>query len=215
MYTEGICSCCFEILPFLYPFLVLEAEEEADEQEPTFISLQDGIISVHPPTHSWGIVSSSSNGMKCLACKSNSLSCVHVGYIVDSLESDSCPDFVADFFEACIESESRGSSCGRRPKCLSFRPISFKKPGSLRGLIVLGDEILSAADEADVCPFCGAEPLSCSRAKEITLYTQYKREIVYGKIPSLCFLIPFCYFSIYHEFIVYHGNIIFCFRHAS
>ena len=188
MYAEGICSYCFDIFPFLYPFLVLEADEEADEQEPTFISLQDGVISVHPPTHSWGIVSLSSNGMKCLTCKSNGLSCVHVGYIVDSLETDSCPDFVADDFEACIDSKSRSGSCGRRPKCLSFRPISFKKPGSLRGLIVFGDEILSAADEADVCPFCGAEPLSCSPAKEITLYTQYRREIVYGKIRSLRFL---------------------------
>lgn len=70
--------------------------------------------------------------------------------------------------------------------CLSGQLV-LRNQG-LRGLIVFGDEILSAADEADVCPFCGAEPLSCSPAKEITLYTQYRREIVYGKIRSLRFL---------------------------
>lgn len=42
------------------------------------------------------------------------------------------------------------------------------------------DDILAAADEADICPFCGAEPLSCGMAKEVTLFTQYQREKVYG-----------------------------------
>lgn len=128
--------------------------------------------------------------MTCLTCKSNGLSCVHVGYILESLQTDSCPDFVADFHEACIESGSRGSFFGRGPKCLSFRPISIKKSGALRGLMALEDDVLSAADEADVCPFCEAEPLCCSPAEEVTIYTQYKRETVYGKIllilPRLC-----------------------------
>ena len=172
MYTKGFCSYCFDISPSLYLFLVLEEQEIDDEEDPTFISLQDTVVSVNPPAHSWGILSSSANAMKCLTCKSNSLNCVHVRYILESLQTESCPDFVSDFNEACIESGSRGSSFGRRPKCLSFRPISFNKPGALRGLIVLEDDVLSAADEADVCPFCKAEPLCCFPSKRShSLYT--------------------------------------------
>ncbi|KAJ7380546.1 hypothetical protein OS493_009013 [Desmophyllum pertusum] len=117
--------------------------------------------------------------MKCLTCKFSTLTCVHVKYVMKSLEADSCPDFVPDFNEACLELANASKSSERGLKCLAYK-MSFEKAGAVSGLIPIGDNVLSVADEADVCPFCGAEPLSIHPAvKQLTLYTQYQKEIVY------------------------------------
>ena len=122
----------------------------------------------------------SDQGIKCLTCKSSS--CVHVKYVTESLEMDSCPDFVSDFNDACLEMENSSKVSERGPKCFSYKSISFEKPGAVRSLIPIGDDVLSAAEETDVCPSCGAGPLSIHpTVKQVTLYTQYQREVVNGK----------------------------------
>lgn len=76
-------------------------------------------------------------------------------------------------------------------KGFSYKKISFEKPGAVRSLIPIGDDALSAVEETDVCPYCGAGPLSIHpTVKQVTLYTQYQREVVNGN--TLCFLIYDC-----------------------
>lgn len=127
--------------------------------------------------------------MKCLTCKSSNLTCAHVKYVTTSLETDSCPDFVSEFNDACLEMANASKSSERGLKCLSYKQISFEKPGAVSRLLPIGDNVLSAIDEADVCPFCGDEPLSIHPAvKQLTLYTQYQKEIVYGNTSSFFLL---------------------------
>lgn len=118
----------------------------------------------------------------CTTCKFGSLSCAYVKFVTENLEGECCPDFVSDFNEACLEMVNLSKSSERGLKCLSYKKISFEKPGAVRGLIPIGDNVLSAVDESDNCPFCDAVPLSVHlTVGQLTLYTQYQREVVNGK----------------------------------
>ena len=120
--------------------------------------------------------------MKCITCKFGSLSCAHVKFVTENLEGECCPDFVTDFNEACLEMANLSKSSERGLKCLSYKKISFEKPGAVRELIPIGDNVLSAVDESDICPFCDAVPLSVHpTVRQLTLYPQYQREVVNGK----------------------------------
>lgn len=111
--------------------------------------------------------------MKCITCKFGSLSCAHVKFVTENLEGECCPDFVSDFYEAFLEMANLSKSSERGLKCLSYKKISFKKPGAVRGLIPIGDNVLSAVDESDISPFCDALPLSASSSNSEGTYSTH------------------------------------------
>ena len=87
----------FFVLLLLHP--VPESSEEYELLP--FLDVSQNVICAKPPSSSWGIVTKSSQGMKCITCSNANNNCVHIKFVLDSLESDSCPDFVSEFCEKC------------------------------------------------------------------------------------------------------------------
>jgi len=63
------------------------------------VEVQPNIITVNPSSSIWGILSNSTQGMNCLTCKYGNYSCSHCSYVVQSIDTEGCPDFVIDFFQ--------------------------------------------------------------------------------------------------------------------
>ena len=56
------------------------------------------VVCVRPPSSSWGILTRGAQGIKCITCGH---SCGHAKFLFDSLESESCPDFISEFVDKC------------------------------------------------------------------------------------------------------------------
>lgn len=92
--------------------------------------------------------------MKCIICKFGSLSCVYVKFVIENFEGECCLDFVLDFNEVCFEMVNLSKLFERGFKCFLYKKISFEKFGVVRGLILIGDNVLFFVDESDNCFFC-------------------------------------------------------------
>lgn len=69
-------------------------------------------------------------------------------------------------------------------KCLSYKTVPFTSPGTLASLFESSSEatVFDASTEIVRCPFCDAEPVVCNQAaKEVIMFTQYKRVKVNGE----------------------------------
>lgn len=69
-------------------------------------------------------------------------------------------------------------------KCLSYKTVPFTSTGTLASLFESSSEatVFDASTEIVRCPFCDAEPLVCNQAaKEVIMFTQYKRVKVNGE----------------------------------
>lgn len=111
---------------------------------------------------------------------------MHVKFVLDSLEAECFPDFVSEFYATCSSvsgATTQGQSTVLNSSCLSYKEIPFERhEGTIKVLLDLSSDVLSAADEAGACHVCGVGPLdSHPAAKELTLFTQYQRKRVYGE----------------------------------
>lgn len=141
------------------------------------------ILAVKPPSDSWGILSQSTEAMKCLTCRFCGVNCNHVKYAVESLERDCCPDFVEEFVSNCAHPPSMSSPANRfKVKCLSYRRIPFEGFGLAKSSLFVAQDAFSAVDKAEICHVCGAGPLTIHPAvKELTFFTQHQRKSIKGE----------------------------------
>ncbi len=146
-----------------FSIVVFQGHEllEVTAEHLTFVVLQDGIISVKPPSHSWGILSSSAQGMRCATC--NNSSCLHMKFVLQSVDTESCPDFVLHF----------NDTLERSPKCLSYKPIRFNRPGAVKGLIPVGDDVLSADESFNYSSLRKTKQLAQLRRKTSPAWRDY------------------------------------------
>ena len=73
-------------------------DDDNEDEHQTFLNVKAKIVCVRPPSSSWGILTGSAQGIRCITCGH---SCGHVKFLLDSLESELCPDFIAEFVDSC------------------------------------------------------------------------------------------------------------------
>jgi len=73
-------------------------DDDYDGEHQTFLNVNAKVVCVRPPSSSWGISTRSSQGIKCITC---GRSCGHARFLLDSLERESCPDFISEFVDKC------------------------------------------------------------------------------------------------------------------
>lgn len=72
--------------------------DDEDGEHETFLNVNAKVVCVRPPSSSWGILTRSAQGIKCITCGH---SCGHAKFLFDSLENESCPDFISEFVDKC------------------------------------------------------------------------------------------------------------------
>ena len=73
-------------------------DDDYDGEHQTFLNVNAKVVCVRPPSSSWGILTRSSQGIKCIT---RGHSCGHAKFLLDSLESEPFPDFISEFVDKC------------------------------------------------------------------------------------------------------------------